>query len=392
MAREWVRAGHDVEVLCPVPNHPMGVIPPEYRGRVLCREVDPFGVVVTRFWIYAAANRGKFRRSFKFASSAVCSAFVGTLLSARPDVIIGSSPQLLAALAGCTIAHMRGVPWIFEVRDLWPESIVSVGLMAGSHPLVRGLHRVADSLYDDAARVVVVTRSFARVLRERGVEERRLAFIPNGVDLTRFVPAPPSPKDRMELGGKARFIVSYIGTHGMAHDLGRLLDVAHRMRDREDVAFAFVGDGAERASLEARAKQERLERVRFLGVQPRERMPQLYAASDLSVVSLLKDDVLSTCLPSKMFEIMGMARPIVISVDGEARQIVEESGAGRFALPGDSGALHDAIERLLANPDDLERCGARGREYVVRNFDRAVLARQYLDVLVDAVNGGTRHL
>jgi colanic acid biosynthesis glycosyl transferase WcaI len=164
-----------------------------------------------------------------------------------------------------------------------------------------------------------------------------------------------------------------------------LLDVAGRMRDRGDVAFAFVGEGAERGALEERARRESLHNVRFLGVQPRERMPRLYAASDICVVPLRASELFTTVLPSKIFEIMGMAKPIVIAVDGEARRLVERARAGCFVPPGDSDALHNALAELLADPSGLAECGRRGRKFVEREFDRHVLADRYLEVLEGVV-------
>lgn len=385
MAHEWSAAGHDVEILAPVPNHPTGVVPEEYRGVRVFRETDSHGVEVTRTWIYTAANRGLVRRSLAFGSFGLVSIAVGALASRRPDVIIGSSPQLLAAFGGCGIANLRRVPWIFEVRDLWPESIVAVGALPPNSPLLRPLSKMAAVLYRNSSRIVVVTQTFREMLASRGIDSGKIAYVPNGVDLSRFAPRVARPEDRQALGGTARVIVSYMGTHGMAHDLGRLLDVASRMRDRKDVAFAFVGDGAERAELEARARTEKLSNVRFLGVQPRDRMPALYAASDLCVVPLRRTPLFRSVLPSKIFEIMGMAKPIAIAVDGEARRVVEASEAGLFAEPGDTDALERTIRTMVADPDALAKMGERGREFVVREFDRRTLARRYLEVLTAAV-------
>lgn len=386
LSREWARAGHKVQVLAPVPNHPTGVVPPEFRGKWLFRDVDPHGVEATRTWVYTAANRGRVRRSLAFASFGIAAAIVGVAASARPDVIIGSSPQLLAAVGALSIGWARRVPWIFEVRDLWPESIVAVGAMRDGSPIVRALGMVADGMYRNADRIVVVTDAFHQQLVGRGLPASKIAVVPNGVDLSRFIPVAPREDDRREMGGDARFVVSYLGTHGMAHDLGRLLDVAGRMRDRHDVAFAFVGDGAERAALETRARSERLTNVRFLGVQPRERMPRLYAASDICVVPLRPSELFTTVLPSKIFEIMAMEKPIVLAVDGEARRLVERARGGLYVPPGDSEALQRALVDLLADPGALPEYGRRGRAFVEREYDRKVLARRYLDVLESVVH------
>jgi colanic acid biosynthesis glycosyl transferase WcaI len=388
MARAWVARGHEVEVLAPVPNHPTGVVPLEFRGLKLFRETDAFGVEATRTWIYAAANRGVIRRSIAFSSFAVASVFTGLLATRRPDIIIGSSPQLLAAVGGFAIANARRVPWVFEVRDLWPEGLTAVNALSPEHPVMTALHALADLLYNNSTRVVVVTQGQREALVSRGIPAEKIAFIPNGVDLGKFVPAAANPADRSFLGGSADRIVTYMGTHGMSHDLDRLVEIAARLRGRRDIAFAFVGDGAERPRLEAVAKHARLENVRFLGIQPRDRMPALYAASDLCVVPLRKTELFLGTLPSKIFEIMGMGKPLALAVDGEARRLVETAGAGRFVPPGDTDALEAAILDLVKDPAELQAMGARGREYVAREFDRSVLAARYLEVLEEAVREG----
>ncbi len=383
MTREWVAAGHAVQVLAPVPSAPMGIIPPEFRGRALFRERDSFGVEVTRTWLYPAANDTTVRRALAWGSFATAAVITGIVASPRPDVVIGSSPQILAATAGWWIARLRRVPWVFEVRDLWPEELVAVGLSPKS-PIVPVIDRLANAMYRSAKHIVVVTHSFREILASRGLGDSRITAIPNGVDLSKFEPREANPEDRRALGGDARFIVSYMGTFGRGQDLARLLDVAGRMRDRRDVAFALVGDGAEGRKLEAQAHAERLSNVRFLGVQPRDRMPALYAASDICLVPLLKTEIYRAVIPSKVFEIMGMQKPILITADGEARRIVEAAGAGRFAEPGDTDALETALVEMLADPADLARRAESGRRYVAREFDRRMLAKRYLEVLESA--------
>lgn len=380
----WARAGHDVTVLTGLPNHPAGVVPPEYRGRPLVRE-DFHGVKVVRTWLYAAANRGRVRRSLAYASFAVSASVWGQLFIQPPDVVVATSPQFLVGVAGRAIAGPRRVPFVFEVRDLWPESIVAVGALPARHPIVRGLEVVEEHLYEVADSVVVVTDSFERRLIERGVAPEKIHVIKNGVDLGRFVPGSPATTLRRELGWDERFVLAYVGTHGMAHALGSVLDAAASLRDRRDVGFLFVGDGAERARLEQRARDDKLDNVRFLGVLPRERMPEVYATADACVVPLRKTELFTTVIPSKIFEILASERPVLLSVDGEARAIVEASGGGRFLPPEDSQALARAVVELAADRSLGRRMGQRGREYVLREFDREVLAKSYLEILGQVV-------
>ncbi|WP_437503536.1 glycosyltransferase family 4 protein [Sorangium sp. So ce1099] len=380
LSRAWRRAGHEVTVLTGMPNHPTGVIPPEYRGRLRIEE-DFHGVRVLRTWIYAAANRGKVRRSLAYGSFALSALTLAQHELPRPDVLIATSPQFLTAVAGYGVAKLRGLPFVFEVRDLWPESIVAVGALPEEHPVVRGLTLVEEHLYRAADEIVVVTRSFRERLVARGVPADKIDIIRNGVDLGRFVPSSRATPLRAELGFGDRLVVAYVGTHGMAHGLSAVLDVAHGLRDREDIRFLFVGDGAERASLEARARELGLSGVTFLGARPRDAMTEVYATADICLVPLRKTELFQTVIPSKIFEILAMERPVVISVDGEARSIIEEAQAGLFAPPEDVAAMTRAILELASDPDRRRRMGEAGRAYVTRSFDRDTLAREYAEVL-----------
>jgi colanic acid biosynthesis glycosyl transferase WcaI len=384
LARAWARAGHRVTVLTGMPNHPTGVVPPRYRGRAFVRErVD--GVDVLRTWIYAAPNAGRVRRSLAYASFAGSAALWGQLHAQTPDVIIATSPQCLCAVAGRFVSVTRRVPFVFEVRDLWPESIVAVGAFAAGHPMIRGLEVLEQHLYRVADRIVVVTDSFRDRLVTRGVPAEKLSVVKNGVDLGRFVPASRETRLRAELGWNDCVIVAYVGTHGMAHGLGAVLDTAQRLVDRRDVRFLFVGEGAERATLETRARSEGIDNVRFLGALPRDRMPEVYATADVCLVPLRKTELFTTVIPSKIFEILAMERPIVLSVAGEARGIVEASGGGVYVPPEDVGAMTRAIGDLVDNPQRRVTMGRDGRRYVVREFDREALAARYLALLEETV-------
>jgi colanic acid biosynthesis glycosyl transferase WcaI len=384
LSRAWAGAGHEVTVLTALPHHPTGIVPPEYRGRALVRE-SFHGVEVLRTWIYAAANKGRVRRSLAYASYALSAVVWGQMHTRAPDVVVATSPQLLCAWAGRVAAMAHAVPFVFEVRDLWPESIVAVGALRAGHPVVRGLTVVEERLYAGARAIVVVTEAFRKRLLERGQPGDKIHVVKNGVDLRRFTPAARETALRSQLGWDDKFVVGYVGTHGMAHGLDAVLDVAKRLASRGDIRFLFVGEGAERARLEARAKQERIDNARFLGVLPRDRMTEVYATLDLALVTLRKTELFTTVIPSKIFEIAAMARPVVISVDGEARSIVEASGGGVFVPPEDVERMSEAILRFADDPAMRERMGRAGRTYVVREFDREQLARRYLDVLAGVV-------
>jgi glycosyltransferase involved in cell wall biosynthesis len=382
LAARWVERGHEVVVLTGFPNNPTGIVPPEYRGYVRMRE-SCRGVTVLRTWIYATPNKGVLKRGLQYGSFAASSVALGAFAKEvrACDVVLATSPQFLCALSGWTLARALRKPFALEVRDLWPQSIVEVGALGPRHPVVAALRRMERFVYDEADLLVGVTDSFARIWREQGVDPAKIRVIKNGVDLELFRPAEPTAAAREELGLGDRFVVAYIGTIGMAHGLGTLLAVAERLRGRAEVGFAIIGEGAERARLEADARARGLDNVRFLGQQPRARIPALLAATDLAVVMLRDTPLFETVLPSKLFEIMGCARPILLAVGGEAKKLVDDARCGWVVPPEDVDAMVAAIETARAHRFEARARGRAGRAFVEANFDRKVLADRYLDEL-----------
>lgn len=380
-ARRWAATGHDVTVLTTFPNHPTGIIPPGYRGHLRLIE-DDAGVRVVRTYLYPAANRGLLKRGLCYASFATSSVLQGYGPIGRPDVIIATSPQFLVTLSGWTLSRLKGVPLVTEIRDLWPDSIVAVGAARADSALVRGLTRLERFVYGQSDLVISVTRSFIPLLQERGA--RRVAFISNGADPGAFGGADRAGvRARHGLGD--RFVASFVGTLGMAHGLETLLDAAEILRGRSDVLFWLVGEGARRAALEAEARRRDLPNVRFEGQVPRGEIPGVLAASDAALVLLRPDPLFATVLPSKMFEAMAASCPIVLGVPGEARAVLDESGAGIGITPGDAGELARAIVTLAADPDSRARRGAAGRAYVTARLSHDALASRYAQTLEELI-------
>jgi colanic acid biosynthesis glycosyl transferase WcaI len=381
LARRWSQLGHDVTVLTAFPNHPTGVIPPEYRLKVFAREKKD-GITVVRTFIYAAPNRGIVRRALSYASFLASSLLVGTWLTFRPDVIVATSPQFLVAVAGYVMSLLKRRPLVLEIRDLWPDSIVAVGALPSGHVLVRILHRLERFLYRRSDAIVVVTRSFARELERRGVPAEKMTVITNGVDLGLFADSGRRDEARRRFDFEGRFVCLYLGTIGMAHGLETVLSAARQLQSREpDVLFVFVGEGARRAEIEDAARD--LHNVRFLGQRPRAEVPDLLTASDVSLVILRDTPLFATVIPSKMFEAMGAQRPIVLGVRGEAAELLEEAGAGVCIPPEDDRSLAEAILRLKADPGEAARLGRNGRLAAERLYDRDRLAETYVSWLAE---------
>jgi glycosyltransferase involved in cell wall biosynthesis len=380
LSREWVRSGHEVTVLTAFPHHPTGVKRPEDRG-VLERRERVDGIDVLRTYVYAAPNQGTARRMISYASFMVSAFALGQLRLSRPDVVIATSPQLLCGLAGYGLSRALGAPFVFEVRDLWPESILAVEAM-GENALIRGLKSLARFLYTRCSRIVTVGEGYRRSIEDLyAIDSGKISVVPNGIDPSLFVPGAQDNELRRDLQWSDRFVLLYLGTHGMAHALDRVLEVARRLQNEPRYLFAFVGEGAEKETLKRRAAEWGLRNVQFIDQQPKERVPLYYAACDLGLVTLRDTPLFQEVLPSKIFEYLGMERPILLSVGGEARRLVESAGGGEYVPPQDVDAMVSAIRRLSADGQKLRDMGRRGRAYVSERYDRKVLAARYLEIL-----------
>jgi glycosyltransferase involved in cell wall biosynthesis len=381
MSREWVRLGHRVTVLTGAPNVPAGVVYEGYRNRPLQQEwID--GVRVVRVWTYLAANRGRLRRGLNFLT------YFGSATLAAPlvrdvDLVVATSPQFFAGWAGAPAALSRRVPFVLEVRDLWPASITAVGALPPGR-IVGALELLERALYRSADHIVAVGDGYRDQLVARGVPASKVDVITNGVDTDLFTPRPADPAVRARLGLPAEaFVVVFAGTIGMASGLDVALRAARRLKEagRDDVRFLLVGDGAVRAELEASARAQGLDNVLFTGLVPRHELPDLLAAGDACLVHFRRDELFATILPSKLFEDAAMERPILLGFEGHARRLVEEAGCGIAFEPEDDAGLVAGIERLAADPDAARRMGENGRRYVLERYDRRELARRYLAVL-----------
>ena len=385
LSRHWARMGHEVTVLTGFPNHPTGVVPPEWRSRFqhlrYSEKVD--GVRVERTWLWPLPNRKAHERIRNYASFCVSAALSGLALP-RPDVIIATSPQLLCALSGWWLARWKHVPFIFEVRDLWPESLAAVGAGGEGTLLHSGLGAIADFLYRSAERIVVVTPAFKEhLIAHRHVPARKISVVENGVETDAFRPdsaAADEVRKRLSLDG--RLVVCYIGTIGMAHGLESLIGAAEELQTTlPDATFLVIGEGAEKQNILDLAASRGLANIRFLDQQPHESIPAFVSAADLCLVLLKRTDLFKTVIPTKLLEYMSCARPVIVAVDGQSRQLVEDARAGMFAEPEDSHALTKAICDLARDPAGRNQMGINGRQYIVKNLSREQTAQNYISVL-----------
>lgn len=375
--REWARAGHEVTVVTCAPNHPRGRVYEGYRNE-LWREEQREGVRVVRLWTWLAANEGFALRTLNYLSF-MFACIVATPKLPKADVVVTTSPQFFNGLAGYFVGKLLRIPWVLEIRDLWPESILAVGAIR-NRTIIRLLEGLESFAYRKAQHIVAVTDAFKRYMVGKGVAPAKVEVIKNGVNLS-FYDRTDGSQVRSELGLDDKFVAAYFGTHGMAHKLEVVLECAGQLQDRTDIAFLLVGDGAERDRLEALKRERNLQNVLMLPQQPKERMPALWAATDVSLVVLQKSELFKTVIPSKIVESFAMQCPVLLGVAGESRELVEAAKAGVAFEPENSAALAAIVAELAQLPEKCREMGRSGRAYVCEHFDRSVLARRYLTVL-----------
>jgi glycosyltransferase involved in cell wall biosynthesis len=336
-----VADGAEVTVITCAPNFPQGKVHEGYRNywRTV-EEID--GIRVVRVKSYITSNAGFVRRILDYMSFMVTAVFFG-LFERRPDVIVSTSPQLFAAVAAWKLSIFKWRPFVFELRDLWPASIVTVGAMKKG-PAIRLLEKLELFLYRRAAAIVSVTESFKADLVSRGIEASKIFIVRNGVDLARYQPQPPDAGMRDRLGVAGKFVVAYLGTHGMAHALENVLAAAAHLKANHDICFLFVGDGARKQAIVDKAESIGLTNAVFHASVPKEDMPALWSVCDVALVHLKNDPVFATVIPSKIFEAFGMGKPVmIVQPKGEAVELVINAGAGEHIAPEDPEALAAAI-------------------------------------------------
>ena len=381
-AKEWVRLGHQVTVITCAPNFPEGLLFKGHKNSWYQREALD-GISVVRVKTYITANEGFVKRILDYMSFGVMGAIAG-LFQKRPDVIVSTSPQFFCACGGWLLSVLRWKPWVFELRDIWPASIMAVGAMK-ENTFIKLLEKLELFLYRRADRIVAVTNSFKTELIARGIDGGKIDVVVNGVDLSTYAPAPvKDPVLAAEYDLMGKFVVGYIGTHGMAHALDKVLDAAKLLQGQDDICFLFAGGGAERASLERLAHERGLSNVVMMPRQPKEVMPAVWSLCDISLISLRDTPLFTKVIPSKIFESMGMGLPMVIACPrGEATKIIESSASGLVLPPEDSKALADCVASLYSDRERLfglasASAGAAGA------FDRSRQAALMLAALVKA--------
>lgn len=380
--RAWVAHGHEVAVLTCVPNHPAGRIYEGYRNGFLQRDVRS-GIRVYRMWTFLAPNKGFLRRTINYSVYLLMATVLAPFLP-RTDIVVSTSPQFFCGLAGYLVSRLKRVPWVLEIRDIWPESIVAVGAMKKS-VWIRCLEWLESFAYRKADHIVSVTNSFCSHIEARGGHPQKISVIKNGVDLAFFAPSQSASDVAEELGLSRKFVVSYVGTHGVSHGLETVLEAARLLRGQPEIVFLLVGDGARREALLRQRDEMQLTNVIMLGQQSKVRMPAIWAATAVSLVLLRDQPLFRSVIPSKIVESLAMMKPVILGVRGESQALIEQSGAGLCIAPENAAELAGAVRELWADPQRRLAMGQAGREWVEQNADRSRLAERYEDLLAAVV-------
>jgi glycosyltransferase involved in cell wall biosynthesis len=337
------------------------------------------GVKVLRVYTYAALHKSFIWRVISFLSFMVTSV-IGAMRAENVDMVMGTSPPIFQAVSAWITAKIKRKPFLLEIRDLWPEFAVDMGVL--KNPLLIWLSRALEKLlYAQASHLLVNSPAYREYLIGKGVSPKKISLISNGVDPDMFIPEHRGNGFRKEYGLNGKFVVTYAGALGMANDIPTILSAAEKLKGRPDIHFTIVGDGKERKALERRSQQKGLENITFTGPRPKNEMPEVLAASDACLATLMDIPMFKTTYPNKVFDYMAAGRPTVLGIDGVIRSVVESASGGIYVPPGDAAALAGAVEKLYDDSDLAKSMGASARSYVVKHFNRNHQAGQFINLI-----------
>jgi putative colanic acid biosynthesis glycosyltransferase WcaI len=388
MTESLQREGHDVEVLTGFPNWPEGRLYPGYDLRLYQREVIG-GVRVTRVPLYPNHGYSATGRALNLTSFVLAASTLGSLLMQRPDVIHAIQPPT-TALAAWFLSRIWRVPFTCEVQDMWPETLAATGIMSGPRKL-RIVGAYCDWVYRKAAAIRVISEGFQRNLVNKGVPPETIHAIPNWVDTEFYGPRPRNTELAARLGLTGGFNIMYAGTMGLAQGLSTVVEAAGLLRDLPEVRFVFVGDGLDTSRLQRLAEERSLDTVKFVGRQPGELMPELYALADVLLVHLKDDPLFRITIPHKTMTYMAAGKPVVAAVQGDVAALIKGAQAGMTCAASDPSALADTVRMMFGlTSQERARMGANGRAEACRRFSRDTLVRRLATMFEDVVAGRDR--
>ncbi|MCW8877895.1 MAG: glycosyltransferase family 4 protein [Kangiellaceae bacterium] len=377
-AREWVKQGHRVTVITCAPNFPEGKVFEGYKNKWFSKETIE-GIEVRRVKTYITANEGFVKRILDYLSFMV-TGFLASLFVKKVDVVVATSPQFFTACSGWAVSAIMRIPFVFELRDIWPASITAVGAMKKSL-VIKVLESVEMFLYRRADKIISVTHRFKEELIDRGIEDNKIEVVLNGVDLSKYCPMEKDDEFLLKYDLKDKFVAGYIGTHGLAHSLETIVEAAERLIDRKEIVFLFAGGGTGSQLVKDLVSEKKLKNVRVLGRIEKQYMPRIWSLCDVSIVHLKNVPLFESVIPSKIFESMGMGLPIAIGLPkGEATNIILDNGCGVVFEPENSEMLANTVQTLSDDSDWLKVLAKQSLKSS-RKFERKALANQMLEII-----------
>ncbi len=372
---EWAKQGAEVTIITCAPNFPHGKIYDGYKNKLYQKEqLD--GIEVIRVWSYMSANSGFVKRVIDYFSFAFMAFWVGLLQ--KHDIVIATSPQFFTTWAAWGISKIRRKPWIFELRDLWPESIRTVGAMKQER-ILDWLEKIELGLYRDADKVVAVTDAFKSNLIQRGIEPDKIEVVTNGSNVDLFFPRDKDLELLRSLKLENKFIIGYIGTHGMAHSLDFIVQSISKINDAS-IHFLFIGDGSMKSKIIKIASALSLQNITFLDPIAKEEVPRYLSIIDVSLAPLIKSDTFKTVIPSKIFEAAAMQKPTLLGVEGQAKEIMDKYGAGLCFEPENEKDFIAKVN-LLKNDQSAYKNYQEGCRRLAEEYDRKKLADSMLNII-----------
>lgn len=372
----WARNGHRVTVIAGMVNSKTGKKPEEYQGKLFVREQPDENVTVIRTHVSQLYNKNFLGRLWAYFSFLFFSS-LAMMFVKKPDFVLTTSPPLNVGLTGVMCSKLKRIPFVFEIRDLWPESAIDTGVLKNKF-LIRVSYWMEKTAYKHAKYINVLTPAFREKLIEKGINSDKIWFVPNGADLDIFQPGENDNwvKEKYSLGDK--FVVTYLGAHGVANHLVTLIEAAKKLMDRQDIVFMLIGDGMQKEMLKEKAKEYGLSNVIFVDNQPKDKVVDFCNAMDVGTAVLQKNDTFKTVYPNKVFDYMSCAKPVLLNIDGVARElVVGQAKAGVYAKSGDVDDFVKKVLYLYENRKEAREMGQRGYEFVKEHFSRESLAAAY---------------
>ena len=362
----FVQDGNEFEVI----TSDRGYLTGQQRDREVFRKysTDYPGLVIVPAFTYRSLHAGKLGRVISLLSFMI-SSFLKALFAKNVDVVMGTSPPIFQAASAWLVSVLKRKPFLLEIRDLWPEFLVDMGLL--KNRLLISLFKWLELfLYRRSDHILVNSPAYRDYLIGQNVPETKISIIPNGVDPLMFKPDDSGIAFRNKHNLNGSFLAVYAGALGPSNDIENIIGAASLLQDHDDINIVLIGAGIGKDSLENLANQKKLTNVRFVGSLPKCEMPEALAAAEVCLATLRNIRMFKTTYPNKVFDYMAAGRPTILGIDGVIRQVIEDAGAGIFVTPGDSDQLSEAILAMYYNRQECVDMGARARDYVVRNFNR----------------------